>query len=404
MNKLNLDKSLKYLLACSYGPDSMALFDMLVKDGINFDAAIVNYHLRQESDSEVKGLLEYASKNGLNVYVHDNKIPLKNNVESRCREIRYNFFKSLFDEHGYDALLVAHHQDDHLETYLIQKYRQNSPIFYGINEKTTIKGMTVLRPLLGESKAKLLNYCEENNVPFALDQSNFDTSILRNHIRHDVISKMSEQERAKLLKEIDRKNVELIDLLNKIDKNHLSDVQYLLSLDKKSFSYALNLMVCSINENERLSKENVGEIRKVLLSKKPNIFFKIKRGLYLIKEYDTVSFSKSEQKHIKYSYLLCNPGKLNTPYFSLDFLEDTSNRNVSLDDYPLTIRNSKDGDQTVINGYKVLVRRLFIDWKMPLSLRKKWPVLVNKNGEIIYVPRYKKEFKPDKNCNFFVKI
>lgn len=404
MNKLNLDKNLKYLLACSYGPDSMALFNMLVKEGFNFDAAIVNYHLREESDSEVKGLIDYASKNGVKVYVHDNKNPLNNNIESRCREIRYNFFKSLFDINGYDALLVAHNQDDHLETHLLQKYRQNNPIFFGINKKTTIKGMPVIRPLLSISKAELLQYCKDNNVPYAIDKSNFDTSILRNKIRHEVIGKMSVKERDDLLSEIDKKNLELSQLINKIDLSKLNEINYLLSLDKKTFSYAINMLVTSVNSSLSVSKENVGEIRKVLLSKKPNVVSKIKRGLYLIKEYERVSFSKSEPKAFTYSYLLKKPTKLDTPYFQLNFLVDASNRNVHLEDYPLIIRNIKEGDYTYINGYKVEVRRLFIDWKMPLSLRLKWPVIVNNEGKIIYVPRYQKEFKIDKNCNFFVKI
>ena len=404
MNKLNLDKNLKYLLACSYGPDSMALFNMLVKEGFNFDAAIVNYHLRKESDSEVKGLLDYASKNGVKVYVHDNKNPLNNNIESRCREIRYNFFKSLFDINGYGALLVAHHQDDHLETYLIQKNRQINPIFFGINKKTTIKGMPVIRPLLSISKAELLKYCKDNNVPYAIDKSNYDTSILRNKIRHEVIGKMSVKERNDLLREIDKKNLELSQLINKIDLSKLNEINYLLSLDKKSFSYAINMLVTSVNTSLSVSKENVGEIRKVLLSKKPNVVTKIKRGLYLIKEYERVSFSKSEPKASTYSYLLKRPTKLDTPYFQLNFLLDASNRNVHLEDYPLIIRNIKNRDYTYINGYKVEVRRLFIDWKMPISLRLKWPVIVNNEGKIIYVPRYQKEFKIDKNCNFFVKI
>lgn len=404
MKKLNLNKNLKYLLACSYGPDSMALFNMLVKEGFNFDAAIVNYHLRKESDSEVKGLLDHASKNGVKVYVHDNKNPLNNNIESRCREIRYNFFKSLFDINGYDALLVAHHQDDHLETYLLQKNRQINPIFFGINEKTMIKGMPVIRPLLSISKEDLLQYCKDNNVPYAIDKSNFDTSILRNKIRHEVIGKLSAKDRNDLLSEIDKKNLELSQLINKIDRSELNEINYLLSLDKKSFSYAINMLVTSVNSSLSISKENVGEIRKILLSKKPNIVSKIKRGLYLIKEYERVSFSKSEPKASTYSYLLKRPTKLDTPYFQLNFLVDASNRNVHLEDYPLIIRNIKDGDYTYINGYKVEVRRLLIDWKMPISLRLKWPVIVNKEGKIIYVPRYQKEFQIDKNCNFFVKI
>ena len=108
----------------------------------------------------------------------------------------------LYKEYGYDALLVAHHQDDLIETYLMQKRRQNCPNYFGISQKTIIKGMTVIRPLLSFSKKELEEYCVDNHVPFAIDKTNFDTSILRNKIRHEVIAKMSNEDRKNLLKEI----------------------------------------------------------------------------------------------------------------------------------------------------------------------------------------------------------
>jgi hypothetical protein len=41
---------------------------------------------------------------------------------------------------------------------------------------------------------------------------------------------------------------------------------------------------------------------------------------------------------------------------------------------------------------------------MPLKLRKMWPVIKNKDGKVIYVPRYKENFIPSKEDNFYVKI
>ena len=116
MIQLNLDKTKKYLLACSYGPDSMALFYLLYSQGYNFDCAIVNYHLRSESNYEVEELEKYAKNHNIKVYVYDVKnVPYKN-IEAECRKIRYRFFKELSDKNRYDATLVAHHQDDLIET------------------------------------------------------------------------------------------------------------------------------------------------------------------------------------------------------------------------------------------------------------------------------------------------
>jgi tRNA(Ile)-lysidine synthase len=100
---------------------------------------------------------------------------------------------------------------------------------------------------------------------------------------------------------------------------------------------------------------------------------------------------------------MSKPGIVDNEYFYANFENDSSNRNVYLKDYPITIRTYRNGDKYQIKNYEVLVRRLFIDWKMPKHLRKVWPIIENKDGRIIYIPRYRKEFKPDSNCNFYVK-
>ena len=69
----------------------------------------------------------------------------------------------------------------------------------------------------------------------------------------------------------------------------------------------------------------------------------------------------------------------------------------------MTVRNAKPEDEYLISDYTKQLRRLFIDWKMPVTLRKRWPVIVNKEGKIVYVPRYQKDFVIEKDCNFYVK-
>ena len=109
-------------------------------------------------------------------------------------------------------------------------------------------------------------------------------------------------------------------------------------------------------------------------------------------------------KETNYAFILNEPCKFNCEYFVLDFTKDTSDRNVTLDDYPITIRNASKEDKVKVKDYYVSMRRQFINWKMPSDLRGKWPVIVNKDGEIIYVPRYNVNFKPNLNTNFYVKV
>ena len=129
---------------------------------------------------------------------------------------------------------------------------------------------------------------------------------------------------------------------------------------------------------------------------------KIGSKLCFVKEYDKFSI-KEDVPSCDYEYVLEKPGKLDTPYFSLDFSGNTSGRNVSPEDYPLTIRNARADDAYKIKDYEKEIRRLFIDWKMPVSLRNRWPIIINKDGIIVYVPRYQKDFIPDEDCNFCVK-
>ena len=405
MNHLTLDKNHKYLLACSFGPDSMALFHLLVSEGYDFECAIVNYHLRKESDFEMNGLIEYAAKFNIRVHVLDVDHRIEGNIEAECRKIRYNYFYDLTRHYKYYATLVAHHQDDLIETYLLQKDRQNCPIYYGIKENTVIRNVRIIRPLLSFSKQELLDICKDNNIPYSVDKTNFDLTIKRNEIRFNYVSQLTPKERDNIIQEINIKNKELSELLNRLDQLKLDSVKVVLGLSELEQRYALNKLLQNCGVDTRLSKENVGQVINILNSNKPNGKFHIKNDIYLYKEYDHFFFvdDRVYAPTKQYSFKLEEPGTLDNEVVYLDFRGDTSNRNVYLSDYPLTIRPVKKNDKFVINNYEVEANRLMIDWKMPYRLRQSWPVIVNKDGKTIYIPRYQEEFVPDKDCNFFVK-
>ena len=399
---LNLDKNKNYLLACSFGPDSMALFDMLLKEKIQFSAALVNYHIRIESTDEMRDFISFCEKNHISYHVKDIVNGIGDlNVESECRKIRYAFFAELVSKFKYDEVLVAHNQDDLIETYLMQKRRQNLVSFYGIKEKTILNNVVIRRPLLSFSKKQLLEYCQMNNVPYAIDSSNLDERYLRNKIRHQVVAKMSEEERENTLKEIAEKNRTLLELTEKINSLDIQDTTILAKLSDIELAIALNILIKRIDGAAFVSLKQTKEIRKNLKRVEGNAEIPVHHGIVLRRSYSQIEFVKPGS--IRYSFIVSKPMKLDTEYFYLDFRKDASDRNVFNEDYPLTIRNYRSGDKYVIRNYLVSVRRLFIDWKMPLSLRQRWPIILNNEGKIIYIPRYKKDFVITKNVNFYVK-
>ena len=400
---LNLDKNKKYLLACSFGPDSMALFDMLLKEGYKFAVAHVNYRLRSEADDEEISLRNYCMRNGVQIFVNKVTENLgESNLEKKCRDIRYNFFIGVVKSHGFDALLVAHQEDDLIETYLMQKRRKNLVNYFGIREISYFTDVEIIRPLLGYRKEELLIYCRMFAVPYAIDKTNLEDHFLRNQIRHQVVEKMSADERKEILKEIEKENEQLAVIIEKVSKIDSNKVEDYNRLNDTEFLYAIVALGRKLKNDFTISKKQGEEIKKVLLSEKPNIILEID-GLYFFKEYDTICFREKGDSD-NFEYVLEKPGVLDTPYFHLDFSVDSLRRNVFESDYPLTIRNARGDDVYQINGYTKELRRLFIDWKMPKSVRNRWPIIVNKEGIIVYVPRYQKDFVPDENTNFYVKL
>lgn len=400
---LKLDKSKKYLLACSFGPDSMALFDMLKKQGYRFMVAHVNYGARQEAAQETMDLNDYCGLNDVEIEIFYCKIPINSaNFEARAREIRYEFFKKIYDQYHLDGLIVGHQQDDFIETYYLQRKRGGFVERYGIMPFTKLYGMNVYRPLLDYSKQSLLDYCQQYKVPYAIDQSNFSQDFSRNIVRANIVSKMSKHEREQTILEIKQLNEEIDGIYQKILSKDINCVKDLLLLNDEELQRALVLKARKIEDGAFVSSSLCQEIKKILQSDKPNVSFKIHKGLIFVKEYEWCDFI-NEHRDVVFNFIIDRPKVMETSYFYLDFRSDTKQQNITLEDYPLTIRSPKNDDEITISNYTVELRRLFIDWKMPASLRKRWPVILNKDGKIIYVPRYRKNFKIIEGLNFYVK-
>lgn len=401
---LKLDKSKKYLLACSFGPDSMALFDMLKKQGYKFMVAHVNYGVRLEAQQETMDLNDYCALNDVEIEIYYCKSQsFKGNFEAKAREIRYHFFKEIYDRYQLDGLLVGHQEDDFIETYYLQRKRGGFVERYGIAEKTKIFGMDVYRPLLKYSKNDLLTYCNEYRVPYAIDKTNFEQDFSRNIVRANIVSKMSKLERKQTIEEINVLNQDIDEAYKIIFSKDINSVKDLLSFNDEQLQRALVYKAKLVEENASISLSLANEIKKILSSSKPNISFKIHKGLIFVKEYDWCDFIDKHREEV-FLFELDRPKIMETSYFYLDFRGDTSKYNITNDDYPLLIRSPKPDDVIQINNYKAELRRLFIDWKMPSSLRKRWPVILNNKGDIVYVPRYRKDFKIKEELKFYVKV
>ena len=108
-------------------------------------------------------------------------------VEVAARDARYAFFEAARQRFGADAVAVAHTRDDQAETVLLRLLRGTGT--RGLRAALPARG-GVVRPLLGCGRDELRAYLERRGARWVEDETNADTSLLRNRIRHDLLPRL----------------------------------------------------------------------------------------------------------------------------------------------------------------------------------------------------------------------
>ena len=190
-----LSPGCRIIVGVSGGVDSMALLDLLILLGYQCVAAHCNFHLRAEESQRDADFVRRWCKQGdipfLSVdfdarqYAADRKI----SVEMAARELRYDWFEIIWQQQDAEAIAVAHHRDDSVETLLLNLIRGTG--LKGLTGISPKKGRLV-RPLLCATRTEIEQYIGERDIPTIYDSSNSDEHFLRNAIRLRLIPLMEE--------------------------------------------------------------------------------------------------------------------------------------------------------------------------------------------------------------------
>lgn len=392
MKPLTLDRHQTYLVAVSFGPDSMALLHMLITQGYFIHVAHVNYHRRPESNLEQTGLEQFCLQHDIPCSILDVSQTLpQGNFQTEARLVRYRFFKQLMNENHLNALLTGHHEDDHLETALFHEERHSWVPYYGIQYETTLFDMLVIRPLIHNSKQQLLKYCQTYRIPYALDASNFQTVYTRNRIRK-TIQTWSAKERSIKLKRITNINTQ------QAKQIALNKKRYFKGLPLFVFQNTLRelfLIMFAYFEYHQvftpITQVWLTQLKKIAQSNKPNWTSHVADGLF-IKHYDRFEFVRLPSKQ-PYT-MIYKETSIAHPWFDI---------NAHASDKPawlvrgIKVRNAHPKDRWLRTKHHYKLNRLFGDWKMPSYLRRYWPVFLDRQGNVIYTPRYQKDYVPKKD-------
>ena len=184
-----MDKK-KYLVAISGGADSVCLLLKMIEEGRSVEAVHCNFHLRgDESDRDEAFVVTLCQRLGVPLHrVHfDTKEYAalhKVSIELAARELRYRYFEQLRQDIGAEAIMVAHHRDDNVETVLMNMVRGTG--IRGIAGIRPVNGH-ILRPLLDMSRADIEAYLARKGETYVTDSTNLEDDATRNKFRHHVI-------------------------------------------------------------------------------------------------------------------------------------------------------------------------------------------------------------------------
>ena len=414
------------ILGNSFGPDSMALLDILLKMSKKIDLAIivahVNHNVRSESIEEKRRLEAFCNEKKLIFETMTIEQYGDDNFENEARNIRYNFFEDLVRKYNANYLFTAHHGDDLIETILMRIVRGSTLKGYsGFSKVVDMNNYKIVRPLVFVTKDEIIEYDKNNDIPYAIDQTNLKDHHTRNRYRHVILPFLKSEDpnvHEKFIKfsntllEYDNYiNKEINKSISKVYKDKTLQISKYLELDpliQKKIIYRIlediykdDLMI--INDN------HVKLIKMLIKSKKANAYIYLPNNIKAVKTYDIITISNSVKESVNYEIELLDYVNLPNGH-SIEKIDSAmSNDNnicrISNSDivYPLYVRTRKYGDRMQlkkINGSR-RIKDIFIDKKIPIAERDIWPIVVDSCDKIIWIPGIKKsKFTKQKNENY----
>lgn len=369
---------------------------MLYQEKYSLIVCFVNYHHRNNVNEEQEMVINYVKKLNYKLEIKDCFYQEKDgNFENWARIERYMFFKEMLNKYHAEGCFVGHHQDDLIETYLLQKQR-GYVSYYGLKHINVIKGVKIIRPLLAYKKIDLLNYCKENKIPFSIDYTNDDINLKRNYLRKNIINNLNDNDRKDILIKIDLENQKIEQINQKIDtfiNDNEINLDKINELNEEEFSRLIFKFVNKYIDLE-LSINRIKEIKNQL-KKNGNVIIDLNNEYKLIKEYNKLSIINN----LKYFYSIKvdKPSIVENEFIYFDLLTNPNKFYIKKDSYPLTIKIVDKNQKIKIGNIHKNINRLLIDEKIPYLKRLYWPMIVNNKNEIIFIPR--KDFDED---NLFI--
>jgi len=405
-----LPRGSSIVLGVSGGIDSVALLDALSKLQPDWNWQLVVAHLdhnvRSDSADDAQFVSALAESYGHKFFL--GQLDGEENSEAALRQKRYEFFDTIADGVGADYIVTAHHQDDFIETTLFNVIRGADRRGLGALQK---KRGQIVRPLLDMSKGQIIAYAHGRGLQWRDDSTNLDPGYTRNALRHEVLSsapisqphfRKNYLESLSHLSQIDdRINMALSEIFEHMRES--CDVPGALAINRDAFlklSYEVQeallvWMLEYLRPGFELSQANLKATLRYLISAPTGSTANLISGLHVERSYGT--FVLALQDSIS-TYSAIQPTQILTVGNSLKHHDrllhlnaqsvPTEYDSIYILPSDVYVRSFQSGDRVRpvgLDGSKKL-SDIFTDQKVSRLARKRWPIVVNRANEIIWVP------------------
>lgn len=221
----------RYVVAVSGGVDSVVLLDLLKRQpGMSLTVAHFDHGIRPDSAADRVFVQALADTFEL-PFVYDTAQLGPGASEALARTARYQFLERVRLSSQARAIVTAHHQDDLLETAVLNLLRGT-----GRKGLTSLQDRSDLRrPLLGYAKTQLLAYAQAQGLEWHEDETNHDQAYRRNYVRHSLLPRLSDAGRQRWL-EVLAAQLTINDELDGLLTNYLHLQSTARRLDRAAFT------------------------------------------------------------------------------------------------------------------------------------------------------------------------
>ena len=434
-----IKKGDKIVVGVSGGPDSLSLLHYLAKRreyyGIDLFAVHLDHMFRgQESYEELLFVKEFCKDFDipcLAKQINVGKIIRHNGtgLQETARMVRYQVFQQAMAQFSANKLALAHHGDDQVETILMRLTRGTAGKGRaGIPFSREFHNGWIIRPLLGLNKEEILAYCNYYKLEPRIDPSNSKGTYTRNRFRLEVLPFLK-SENPKVHEHFQTFSEELLEderFLLQLTYEKMKTVwahknggvalnieEFLkmpLPLQRRGIHLILNYLY---NKKTPFTNVHIHQIMQLMKHLHPSGRLDLPDGLKVIRNYQECFFGFIKDETKEYSYELKTGGKVVLPNGDQFILTKRKNEeefpikddcfclNSEAVAMPLIIRTRKPGDRIALKGMNGLkkVKKLFIDLKVPRSSRDEWPIVVDSEGKVLWIPGLRKSVFEKQNKN-----